>query len=71
METWRINANGSGCGEGDEIMWPFGKACSHKWVSIKEEAIYKQGNYLRLRCGVCYHLRCEKCGDMKKRDISV
>ena len=49
----------------DFIRWLFG-LCRHKWATIKVLGVYRNGNELIAHE---YHLRCERCGDIKARVI--
>lgn len=42
--------------------------CPHKWEIHKTYTLYSDGG-AELPIGVQYHLRCTKCGNMKKKQM--
>lgn len=43
--------------------------CEHKWYQFDE--LCKMRSSDKLQIGTTYVLRCEKCGDLKKIEVSV
>lgn len=44
------------------ILWG---GCDHKWKILAKGAITNQG----VKCGSYYDLQCEKCGNVKARNL--
>lgn len=48
------------------LLW----ACRHRWETVREVPLCLRGEDGRERAtGTRYHLRCTKCGDVRKRDL--